>query len=695
MRLHLICAILAGMAPGTLCAQTCDSISTKQLDELVVKANMSRVDAGGVYFIPTGKQKHTAQNGVDLLRRMSIPQIKVGLADDNVTTTAGETVSIYINYVRASSEELEGLRTADVRKVEYFYSPSDQRFMGDRNVINFIVQPYAYGGYTKLSLGEKFFIGLSNSASAYSKFTYKKMTYDIFVGSRNFNNHHSANENESRYLLTKGEESPFWVNRLQTPEVSRYTQNIVPLSLRAAYSKRGFQMKNTLALTFQETPCNEADGLLTFAPAIFSGREYSTDGSSRVRTLSYNGNLNFNLPDQFYLTISPKASCGHNNQVYRYESAKSEIRNIAREDNFAVSVMAMGRKVVNDVHYLFLRGFGGHTDYKVEYISTGISSDRIKETYGGGSFQYGYYSDRVSADLTIGIRGQRNITNSLTDTEVYPFAGANIGWSPNPRHSLNLAISYSKEPMNANLKSPNIIQENELLYYSGNPNLKYSPNIMINLGYNWIPGSWLQISPFSQFFGIFDRYVPIYTMYQDGCAILRQYNNNGDHFRTQIGVAVTANLLDGNLQLQLMPSQFFYRSTGYYDMTYKPFSLACSAIYYFGNFYCSGFYEMGNNTLWTNSGTIYKGRSQLQFSAGWSKSDLNVRVGIYNPFRRSWVASTKDFATPVYSEHTTVFSTIAHFNISISAVYTFGYGKKLSRNNEVGEQEGAASAILK
>lgn len=205
----------------------------------------------------------------------------------------------------------------------------------------------------------------------------------------------------------------------------------------------------------------------------------------------------------------------------------------------------------------------------------------------------------------------------------------------------------------------------------------------------------LQISPFSQFFGIFDRYVPIYTPYLDGSAILRQYENSGNHYRTQIGVAVTAKFLNGNLQIQVMPSQFFYKSTGYYNIDYNPFAFACSAIYYIGNFYFSGFYEMKNRTLWSNSGTIYKDRSQLQFSAGWSKSDLNVRIGVSNPFRTSWISSSKYFETPIYKDKVITYGATARFNLNFSVTYTFGYGKNVSRNNEVGEQTGGTSAILR
>lgn len=521
------------------------------------------------------------------------------------------------------------------------------------------------------------------------------MTYDIFVGSRNFNNHHLSNSIQSEYLVTDNASKSSWVYRAQTPERSHYGQNVLPISVRASYSKKGFQMKNSLALSLQETPHNTTNGSLKFSPPIFLSQYYTTENPSRGKTLSYNGNYNFNLPKQFYLTLSPKASYSHNNQNYYYSSSGNDIVNEAAENNYSASIMAMSRKIIADAHYLFLRAFGGSSDYKVNYRGNNISSDKMKETYIGASFQYGYYTDRCSADFLLGVRRERNTTNADIETEFYPYASANFGWSPNQRHSLTLSLSYSKEPMSASLKSPNIIQENELMYYSGNSKLKYSPNLMANLGYNWIPNNWLQIYPFTQIFSIFDRYVPIYTPYLNGGAILRKYENDGNHYRTQAGVSVTANLLKGNLQLQFMPSQFFYRSTGYYDMHYNPFSFSCTAIYYMNKFYFSGFYEMKSKALWSNSGTIYTSRSQLQLSAGWSNSDLNVRIGMSNPFRRSWAAATKEFITPIYKEFSTSFGTTAHFNVNLSVTYTIGYGKKVQRGNEVGEQSGASSAILK
>ena len=83
-----------------------------------------------------------------------------------------------------------------------------------------------------------------------------------------------------------------------------------------------------------------------------------------------------------------------------------------------------------------------------------------------------------------------------------------------------------------------------------------------------------------------------------------------------------------------------------------------------------------------NRGVIYEDRDFYQMLAGWSRSGWNIRVSAMNMFRNDWLCSTSKLMTPLYSE--TQFVT-----------YTFGYGKKVNRGNEVGEQYGAASAIMK
>lgn len=96
-----------------------------------------------------------------------------------------------------------------------------------------------------------------------------------------------------------------------------------------------------------------------------------------------------------------------------------------------------------------------------------------------------------------------------------------------------------------------------------------------------------------------------------------------------------------------------------------------------------------------NTNTIYHKSNYYSLTAGWSDLDWNIRLSVYNFLNKGWENSTSEFKTTLYSEASTNYGNNYHPRINISVTYTFGYGKKVQRGNEVGEQSGAASAILK
>ena len=94
--------------------EVADSVRTDELKEVVQEASPTFTT-----YTPTAKQKTASQNALDLLRQLAIPQIQINPIENAVTDNAGEEVAIFINYLPAAKEEMEGLRTADVRRVEY------------------------------------------------------------------------------------------------------------------------------------------------------------------------------------------------------------------------------------------------------------------------------------------------------------------------------------------------------------------------------------------------------------------------------------------------------------------------------------------------------------------------------------------------------------------------------------------------
>ena len=253
--------------PASANVAVSDSLSAIELEGVVVKARMHRTDAASSTFTPTTNQKTSAQNAVDLLKQLAIPQININLMDNTVTTPSGQSVAIYINYIPASAEEMEGISTSDVRRVEYLDFPSDPRFQGNEHVVNFIVQKYEYGGYTKATLNENFLIGkLSSRASVYSKFMHKRMTYDLYAGASNHDISHSGNSVSGLYNLENEEGQAYQMTRNETLESAHLKYNQYPVTFRAIYDNDKMQIANTVGFNFDQTPLSETNGVLSFVP---------------------------------------------------------------------------------------------------------------------------------------------------------------------------------------------------------------------------------------------------------------------------------------------------------------------------------------------------------------------------------------------------------------------------------------------
>lgn len=180
MNIHILISALA-LTPLFAMAQSTepDSIKTQELDEVVVEARNQRLGAEVSTYIPTSKQRNASQTAADLLNRMAIPQIKIS-ANDDITDLAGKSVDVFMDFLPASKEDLQGMRMQDVKKVEYYDFPSDPRFQGKAHVVNFVMQKYEYGGYIKAFGWEN--TSNAGQASLYGKLQYKRMTFDIATG---------------------------------------------------------------------------------------------------------------------------------------------------------------------------------------------------------------------------------------------------------------------------------------------------------------------------------------------------------------------------------------------------------------------------------------------------------------------------------------------------------------------------------
>ena len=123
---HILIFSTFAFAPFFAMAQSAepDSIKTQELDEIVVEASNQRTSSNISTYIPMARQKNAAADAISLLSQMAIPQIEVDPISQAVKTASGQGVSIFIDFLPATAQDLQGMRTQDVKKVEYYLHPT-------------------------------------------------------------------------------------------------------------------------------------------------------------------------------------------------------------------------------------------------------------------------------------------------------------------------------------------------------------------------------------------------------------------------------------------------------------------------------------------------------------------------------------------------------------------------------------------
>ncbi len=666
------------------------------LKAVTVKAQNARLYADKSVYIPTNRQKNASQNAIDLLRQMSIPQIRINPVSDAVTDNSGSQVAIFINFLAASNEELEGLRTQDVKRVEYLEFPTDPRYHGAERVINIIVQEYAYGGYTKVTANENFFIGLSSRVNIFSKFSYKKMTYDLYAGANNWNNHHIGNTTEGIYRLKDNDGKEYSLTRRETLESSHYKQNQYPLTFRATYSDEKIQIRNLVGFTNLGIPTNEYSGTLEYSPMTVKECAFESKNPNRSNAIAYAGTYFIVLPKNFSVDFSPSFNYTHRNDYTNYSvSNQPTIYRHAKENAYNYRLNLFIRKSIGQKHSIMLGGNGGDNINRLIYTGDNEYRDKFHIAFAAAMAGYNFQTQKLSVNLDAGIGWENSDINRQKNSDTYPFTHIYLKFVPNQKNSFSAYLQYATNSPGISEKSSDVLRENEVMYITGNPLLKNCRHTTANFAYTWIPSNVFGMSAYGRYYGIYDRQIIVYSPYDDGKALLRSNINDGNYFNGEIGLAFNWKLIDGKLQFYANPSQSFFKSTGIFKKTYNSFRMTAQVSYYLESLYFQAYYESPEKSMFSTSPQINEGSNYHSVSVGWGNANWNLRISAVNFFNKGWNGATNITFSPYYSNRQTLIGTSSHSRINFTATYTFGYGKKVQRGNEVSEQSGAASAILK
>ncbi len=670
--------------------------SPVMLSNISVETDNATLSAEKNTYIPTSRQKNASIDATDLLRRMAIPHLIISPADDKVTDVFGNAVRIYINHHPAEYDEIKNLKLTDVRKVEFIEYPADPRFNGELRVVNIIAQEYEYGGYTKVSESFASLNGSANEASAFSRFTYKKMTYDLYAGAKNADYRHTGVDNSAQYLLENHGE-PLTVNLTETFSDSRKRSDEYPLTLRASYSTPRFSARNTVSFSHNSTPEKYSAGRLT--TDIKPQSDYAFERSNPhkhnyVYCHSYIWGL---IRDNLSYTLAPSFNHTHRNEVAFYSStlAESPIDNHITENAYNWAVQATARLAVGKTHQFMLNANFNQFINNLTYTGTNASIDSYLNSFLNARLQYRLQTKKLSVSASLGILFNHNSMNGITTDDLSPTADLSANFMLNDRNQISATYTYNVWSPGISLKANDVVQSNEFMYLTGNPLLKNSILNRANVAYNRYCSRAVSLAAFAGFSQYHNRVSTVYRPYADGSALIRDFINDGDYLNGYIGLQINCKLLDNSLQLYANVTENAYRITGLSPDTYSAIRVQMQAAYYWKAFNAMAVYASPHRTLTENSNIIIRGRGFHRISVGWGNGSWAVSLMADNIFHKGWLSETWHRSSPLYSECQRHYSPTAHPSLRMTVTYTVGYGKKVQRGNEVGAQSSSSSAIVR
>lgn len=146
------------------------------------------------------------------------------------------------------------MHTEDVKKVEYYVNPTDPRFHGDVYVVNYLMQKYEWGGYTK-TWANTAIKTFSVFGSVFSKFSYRKMTYDLYVDENHNNIRHGGTKDTEHFkFIDLFGHGPVETERVSETEKYHSSSNANNITFRALYNANTTMVANKLTFNHTNSP---------------------------------------------------------------------------------------------------------------------------------------------------------------------------------------------------------------------------------------------------------------------------------------------------------------------------------------------------------------------------------------------------------------------------------------------------------
>lgn len=662
----------------------------KQLNEITVTSqSVFRSEKGHLVIFPDRQQKKHVFTGYDLLAGLMLPGVSINRSTGEVSVLAG-SASLYINGIKATSDEIRALRPRDIVKIEYFDAP-EGIYAGENVVINYIVKVPETGGYGEVAVEQK--VGyLKGDYGFAGKVMAKKTAVQLFGGYgmtsiaadrkigrvnyafedgllseeyRTLGGHNKSNKTYMQADVTNSNEARVLQASLY------YDSNRSPSQTSVSHTKYSGMLTSALSRQTLSSDLNHQGG----------GRLYARFNLQEDQ--SFYADMRLTFARNFYSHILNEAASS--------DAEVTVVDNSAAENRWQLDFHAGYSKSLSHGQSLSVTFHDFYKNTVSDYFSTNNTQSKL---YSNEEILFVQYdlplAKRVKLSLTPGVSALHYRQNSRKQINLV-----------SPRLQLRLTAQFPRNQFllfNGNIGNsfPTISYistaeqaVNAFLTKRGNPDLKNTKmyHAMAVYGLNTSKFG-LQAMVLYQF----NHNVPVSSYYCDDSRIIQSWTDNSDFHTFQSTLSATYSPTQ-SLRLKLTGGYSFYGYTGYQHEILNSPVLSFNANYVIADIMISA--EIKTPQKWMGSDLArVKTPWEYSLAVNYGLRNWKFEVGTNNPFMKHARYESRSF-NPIYNEAYTLIARNHSQTAYIKVAYNFDFGKSIKKSELKRTETQIENALIK